>query len=74
MISATELAFVFYNGKRIERTWKIPKRVGKPWTDEQRAKIMASCKTRYTPEVRKRMGESIRRAYARKRAEKWQKQ
>ena len=74
VISATELAFVFYNGKRIERTWKIPKRVGKPWTDEQRAKIMASCKTRYTPEVRKRMGESIRRAYARKRAEKWQKQ
>ena len=42
VLSATEMAIYFKDGKRVSRIWEQPKREGKPWTDEHRAKFMES--------------------------------
>ena len=50
ILSATEMVFHFKNGNTLSRIWKKPKKVGKPWTDEQRAKVKESIKGTYTAE------------------------
>ena len=66
-------AFLFY-GSTIKRTWVQPKRVGKPWTEERRAKFIESSKHRViTPEQRKAMSERMK-ALRKERGDKWKKE
>ena len=60
VLSAAEMVFQFKDGRTVSRTWKQPKRVGRSWTDEQRAKFKKSIKGRYTPEVRQQMSEHMK--------------
>ena len=73
VLSATELVFHFKNGDMLSRTWEKPKKVGKPWTDEQRAKFKESIKEKYTPERRQQMSEHMKKL-RKERGDKWRKE
>ena len=73
VISAAEMVFHFKDGGTVSRTWEQPKRVGRPWTDEQRAKFKESIKGRYTPEVRQRMSEHMKQL-RKERGKAWRKE
>lgn len=73
VLSATEMVFRFKNGDTLSRTWKKPKKVGKPWTDEQRAKFKESVKGRYTAEKRQQMSEHMKQI-RKERGEHWRKE
>ena len=74
VLSASEMLFYFKDGSTIKRTWVPPKRVGKPWTEERRAKFIESSKHRViTPEQRKVMSERMR-ALRKERGDKWKKE
>ncbi len=73
VISATEMVFHFKNGDTLSRTWKKPKKVGKPWTDKQRAKFKESIKGKYTPERRQQMSEHMKQI-RKERGEHWRKE
>ena len=73
VISATEMLFHFKDGRVARRTWAQPKRVGRPWTDEQRAKFKESIKGRYTPEVRQQMSEHMKQL-RKERGKSWRKE
>lgn len=73
VISATEMVFHFKDGRTVSRTWEQPKRVGRPWTDEQRAKFKESIKGRYTPEVRQQMSEHMKQL-RKERGKAWRKE
>ena len=60
VLSAAEMVFLFKDGRTVNRTWEQPKRTGRPWTDEQRAKFKESIKGRYTPEIRQQMSEHMK--------------
>lgn len=60
VLSAAEMVFYFKDGRTINRTWELPKRVGRPWTDEQRAKFKESIKGSYTAERRQQMSEHMK--------------
>ena len=73
VLSATEMVFHFKNGDTLSRTWKKPKKVGKPWTNEQRAKFKESVKGRYTAEKRQQMSEHMKQI-RKERGEHWRKE
>ena len=73
VLSSTEMVFHFKNGRTVSRTWEQPKRVGRPWTDEQRAKFQESIKGRYTPEVRQQMSEHMKQL-RKERGKAWRKE
>lgn len=73
VVSATEMVFHFKGGRTVSRTWKQPKRVGRPWTDKQRAKFKESIKGRYTPEVRQQMSEQMKQL-RKERGKAWRKE
>ena len=73
VLSATEMVFHFKDGRTVSRTWEQPKRVGRPWTDEQRAKFMESVKGRYTPELRRQMSEHMKQL-RKERGKAWRKE
>lgn len=73
VLSATEMVFHFKDGRTVSRTWEQPKRVGRPWTDEQRAKFKESIKGRYTPEVRQQMSEHMKQL-RKERGKAWRKE
>lgn len=60
VLSATKIVFCFKDGRTVSRTWEKPKRIGKPWTEEQREKHKAAMKASYTPERRKAMSEQMK--------------
>lgn len=73
VLSASEIVFCLKNGKTVSRTWEQPKRVGKPWTEEQRAKFKESIKASYTPERRKAMSEHMKQL-RKERGRAWRKE
>ncbi|MBP3818895.1 MAG: hypothetical protein J6H31_11405 [Butyrivibrio sp.] len=73
IFSASELVFCFKNGKMVSRTWEQPKRVGKPWTEKQRAKFKKSIQKSYTPEIRKQMSEHMKQL-RKERGKAWRKE
>ena len=73
VLSASEIVFCFKNGKTVSRTWEQPKRVGKPWTEEQRAKFKKSIQKSYTPERRKQMSEHMKQL-RKERGKAWRKE
>ena len=73
VLSATEMVFHFKDGRTVSRKWEQPKRVGRPWTDEQRAKFKESIKGRYTPEVRQQMSEHMKQL-RKERGKAWRKE
>ena len=73
VLSATEMVFHFKDGRTVSRTWEQPKRVGRPWTDEQRAKFKESVKGRYTPELRQQMSEHMKQL-RKERGKAWRKE
>lgn len=73
VLSATEMVFHFKDGRTVSRTWEQPKRVGRPWTDEQRAKFKESIKGRYTPELRRQMSEHMKQL-RKERGKAWRKE
>lgn len=73
MLSATEMVFRFKDGRTINCTWKPPKRVGSPWTDEQKAKFKESIKSSYTPERRQQMSEHMKQL-RKERGNAWRKE
>lgn len=72
VLSATEMVFHFKDGNTVKRTWEQPKRVGRPWTDEQRAKFKESIKGAYTPERRQQMSEHMKQL-RKERGSEWRK-
>ena len=74
VLSASEMLFWFKDGSTIKRTWVQPKRVGKPWTEERRAKFIESSKHRViSPKQRKAMSERMK-ALRKERGDKWKKE
>lgn len=73
VLSAAEMVFHFKDGRTVSRTWEQPKRVGRPWTDEQRAKFKESVKGRYTPELRQQMSEHMKQL-RKERGKAWRKE
>lgn len=73
VISATEIVFCFKDGRTVSRTWEKPKRIGKPWTEEQRAKHRAAMKASYTPERRKVVSERMKQL-RKERGKAWRKE
>ncbi len=73
VLSAMEMIFHFKDGRTVSRTWEQPKRVGRPWTDEQRAKFKESVKGRYTPELRQQMSEHMKQL-RKERGKAWRKE
>ena len=61
VLSATELAFHFKDGKIVRRTWVILDQQGRPWTAEQLQKFRASIKRTYTPERRRKISEHMKK-------------
>ena len=60
VLSSSELRFCFKDGRTVSRNWQPPERVGRPWTEEQRAKFKESIKGAYTPERRRQMSEHMK--------------
>lgn len=73
VLSSAEMVFHFKDGRTINRTWELPKRVGRPWTDEQRAKFKESIKGSYTPERRQQMSEHMKQL-RKERGKAWRKE
>ena len=73
VLSAAEMIFHFKDGRTVSRKWEQPKRVGRHWTDEQRAKFMESIKDRYTPELRQQMSEHMKQL-RKERGKAWRKE
>ena len=73
VLSASEMVFHFKDGGTVRRTWEQPKRVGRPWTDEQRAKFKESIKGAYTPERRQQMSEHMKQL-RKERGKAWRKE
>lgn len=73
VVSASEIVFCFKDGKTVSRVWEQPKRIGKPWTDEQRAKFKESTKALYTSERRKAMSERMKQI-RKERGKAWRKE
>ena len=73
VLSAAEMIFRFKDGRTVSRTWEQPKRVGRHWTDEQRAKFKESVKGRYTPELRQQMSEHMKQL-RKERGKAWRKE
>lgn len=73
VLSASEIMFCFKDGKTVSRTWEKPKRVGKPWTEERRAKFKESIKKSFTPERRKQMSEHMKQ-FRKERGKAWRKE
>lgn len=73
VLSTSEMVFYYKDGRTVKRTWEQPKRIGRPWTDEQRAKFKESMKGRYTPEVRQQMSEHMKQL-RKERGKAWRKE
>lgn len=73
VLSAHEIVFHFKDGMTVSRTWEQPKRVGRPWTEEQRAKFKESIKGSYTPERRQQMSEYMKQL-RKERGKAWRKE
>lgn len=73
VLSASEMVFHFKDGGTVGRTWVQPKRVGRPWTDEQRTKFKESIKGAYTPERRRQMSEHMKQL-RKERGKAWRKE
>ena len=73
MLSATDMVFHFKGGRELGRTWEIPKREGRKWTEEQRAKFKESMKDHYTPEIRQQMSECMKQL-RKERGKAWRKE
>ena len=73
VLSASEMVICFKDGRKINHTWIQPKREGKPWTEEQRAKFRESTKGLYTPERRKKMSEHMKKV-RKERGKAWHKE
>ncbi|MCC8075267.1 MAG: recombinase family protein [Clostridiales bacterium] len=73
ILSASEVTFVFKDGTTNSREWVPPKRVGRPWTDEQRAKFQESIKDAYPPERRQQMSEHMKQL-RKERGKAWRKE
>ena len=73
VLSAAEMVFHFKDGRTVNRTWEPPKRVGRPWTDDQRAKFKESIKGSYTPERRQQMSEHMKQL-RKERGKAWHKE
>jgi site-specific DNA recombinase len=73
VLSASEMVFHFKDGGTVGRTWVQPKRVGRPWTDEQRTKFKESIKGAYTPERRQQMSEHMKQL-RKERGKAWRKE
>lgn len=73
VLSASEIVFCFKNGKKVSCTWEQPKRVGKPWTEERKAKFKKSIQKSYTPERRKQMSEHMKQL-RKERGKAWRKE
>ena len=70
VLSSSELRFCFKDGRTVSRNWQPPERVGRPWTEEQRAKFKESIKGAYTPERRRQMSEHMKQL-RKERGDKW---
>lgn len=73
VVSASEMVICFKDGRKISHIWQQPKREGKPWTEEQRAKFKESTKGLYTPERRKQLSEHMKRI-RKERGKAWRKE
>jgi len=73
VLSASEMTICFRDGRKIKHTWIQPKRMGKPWTEEQKAKFMESTKGLYTSERRKQMSEHMK-LLRKERGKAWRKE
>ena len=73
VLSSSELRFCFKDGRTVSRNWQPPERVGRPWTEEQRAKFKESIKGAYTPERRRQMSEHMKQL-RKERGDKWRKE
>ena len=72
VLSASEIVFCFKDGRTVSRTWEKPKRIGKPWTEEQRAKFKESIKASFTSERRQQISEQMKRL-RKERGKAWRK-
>lgn len=72
VLSVTEMDFHLCDGRIINRKWEHRKRQGHPWTEEQRAKFLKSIRKAYTPEVRKKKSEIMKRI-RKERGDQWRK-
>lgn len=59
--SAKQQTFIFKYGREVIREWKRPKRKGKPWSEERRARTKESIKNSWTNERRKAASETVKR-------------
>lgn len=73
VLSDAEMVFHFKDGRTVSRAWEQPKRTGRPWTDEQRAKFRESIKGRYTPEIRQQMSEHMKQL-RKERGKEWRRE
>lgn len=73
VLSASEIMFCFKDGKTVSRTWEKPKRIGKPWTEERRAKFKDSIRKSYTLKRRKQMSEHMKQI-RKERGKAWRKE
>ena len=73
VLSSSELCFCFKDGRTASREWVPPERVGRPWTEEQRAKFKESIKGAYTPERCRQMSEHMKQL-RKERGDKWRKE
>lgn len=73
VLSSSELRFCFKDGRTVSRNWQPPERVGRPWTEEQRAKFKESIKGAYTPERRRQMSEHMKQL-RKERGDKWRRE
>ena len=73
VLSSSELCFCFKDGRTTSREWVPPERVGRPWTEAQRAKFKESIKGAYTPERRRQMSEHMKQL-RKERGDKWRRE
>ena len=73
VLSSSEFRFCFKDGRTVSRNWQPPERVGRPWTEEQRAKFKESIKGAYTPERRRQMSEHMKQL-RKERGDKWRRE
>lgn len=73
VLSSSELRFYFKDGRTASRERVPLERVGRPWTEEQRAKFKESIKGVYTPERRRQMSEHMKQL-RKERGDKWRKE
>ena len=72
VLSAAELELHFVDGRIVRKTYVKPKRQGRKWTPEQRAKFSESIKGTYTPERRQKMSEHMKQL-RKERGKAWRK-